>query len=333
MDERHQSVFRGSYPSESRTFRDGEQASLPAVWRLLSFLEFPANVRASLLASDQRSRQERVVPHYYTAERLISRHRLDSDDLPVALNVNDESQLNTAVLLTSTAIRHAHGFLEAAEGSANSVRPVYLYYGCLNLAKALVAATFAFHPSTKRSRGHGLTVPTGSQIIRAFPNGGFPAFHDAICSTVEFYHGKDGRAYGLDVLLAAIPEIHDARARVRGDDLRLNRPSLGGNVQAQIQDLGGSPVWTHIMALELMAAFTLSCWSRYEPVEWEQKLRGEISGEAHVYTALMDYVAHDFPLRTFNLMTGENHFFGPAKMSEDEFKRRFRGELAQQLSS
>lgn len=332
MDERHQSVFRGSYPSESRTFREGEQASARAVWHLLSFLEFPANVRASLLASDQRSGQERVVPHYFTAERLISRRQIDGNDLPAALNVNDESQLGTAALLASTAIRHARSFFEAAEGAVNSVRPVHLYYGCLNLAKALVAATFASHPSTKKSRGHGLTVPTGSQIIRAFPNGGFAAFHDAICSTVEFYDGKDGRAYDLDVVLASIPDIHDARARVRGDDLRLNRPSLGGNVQAQIRDVDGSAVWTHVMALELMAAFTLSCWSRYEPVEWEQKLRSGSSGEAYVYVALMNHVAHDFPLRTFNLMTGENHFFGPAKMSEEEFKRRFQGEVARQLS-
>lgn len=327
-------AYRGSYPSQSDSFREGEQAAPAAVWQLLSFLELPANARASLLAADARNRQSGAIAHLYTPDRLNAAYnRAGRAAVPVALDVTNALHLDAAVVRLTTNIRNAHGFSNAAAGSPNSVRPVLLHYSCLNLAEAVVAATFSTHPVLTGNSGHGLSVATGSQVVRAFPRGNFPAFHDSLCTNIDFYGGQHGRDYDLDVLLAIIPEVRDARDRVRGNRIGTNPPGVVANVEAKIQDVAGSEAWTHIQAVELMAIFVLSCWSRYEPTEWERKLRGETSGDAYVYLSLMDYVSHDFPLGVFNLLVGENHFFGPNKMSEEDFRRRFGTELTRQLGS
>jgi YaaC-like Protein len=320
-------AYRGSYASKADTHRVGERASAAAVWQLLSFLELPANARASLLAADDRNRQRRTIEHLYTADRVIAAYQhAGRTPAPVALDVQHAGQLDAAVLLVTTAVRNAHSFFDASGASPNGVRPVLLHYGCLNLAEALIAATFSTHPALTGRSGHGLSVANGTQIITAYPHGGFPAFHDSLCSRIDFY--GQGRDYDLDVLLAIIPEVRDARDRVRGNRVGMNPKAVVANVEANIHDVGGSEAWTHILGLELMAVFALSCWSRYDPTEWERKLRGETSGDAYVYIALMDYLTHDFPLRIFNLLTGENHFFGPAKMSDNDFRRRLGTELA-----
>jgi hypothetical protein len=320
-------AYRGGYGPASPSKREGEEPSHQAAWRLLSFFEYPANVRTALLAGAQKDGQYHRFEGYYNANRLIGRYDAD-EPTPTALVTSNEAQLEAAVELVSTAVRQARSFFEASLTTSNSVRPVLLFYGCLNLTKALVASTFANHPAVLRG-GHGLSFNTDDQNLQTYPLGEFPAFHDSVCSGRDVY--LPGRTFNLDVLFAADPELFEALSRVRGKPPGGMTPTLIDDVQVKITDVNGADVWTHVMAVELMAVFALSCWSRYKPVEWEHKLRGETTGDAYIYGALMEYISHDFPTRTFSLLSGRHHFFGPAKMSERDFRKRFEAETARQL--
>jgi YaaC-like protein len=316
-------TYRGGYRPANPNKREGEEPSPQAAWRLLSFFEYPANVRTALVAGTRKDHQYRNFDDvYYTANRLIGHYV--NGPAPTALDTTYPAQLEAAVEVVSTAVRQARSFFEASLATPNSVRPVLLFYGCLNLTKALVASTFASHPAIPGP--HGLSFDTDLQRISTHAHGEFPAFHDSVSSGRDIY--VPGRTFDLDVLFAADPELFEALSRVRGKPPGGMTPKLTDDVQVRITDVQGEDVSTHVMAVEFMAIFALSCWSRYKPVEWDRKLRGESTGDAYIYVALMDYVGHDFPIRTFSLLTGRHHFFGPAKMSESDFRKRFAEEMA-----
>jgi hypothetical protein len=78
-------------------------------------------------------------------------------------------------------------------------------------------------------------------------------------------------------------------------------------------------VTTHELAVDLMIVFFLSHWSRYDPVAWDEVLRGEKSGEVHIYLTFLDYVALNFPLEIANYLMGVKNVFSPA-IADREFK-------------
>jgi hypothetical protein len=91
--------------------------------------------------------------------------------------------------------------------------------------------------------------------------------------------------------------------------------------ERSVEDVDGHQVETHALAVDFAALFFLSHWSRYDPVAWEEVLRGEKSGEVHIYLTFLDYVALNFPLQIANLLMGVRNVFTPA-MTESEFKEK-----------
>ena len=79
-----------------------------------------------------------------------------------------------------------------------------------------------------------------------------------------------------------------------------------------------------------MVLFFLSHWSRYDPVAWEEVLRGEKSGEVHIYLTFLDHIALDFPLQIANYLMGVRNVFTPA-MSDKEFKAKVNKVLGDSL--
>jgi hypothetical protein len=176
-----------------------------------------------------------------------------------------------------------------------------LYYGCLPLASATIAATFQ---APGALRHHGLTIKQANRPIELKTEGVFPRFHDAVCTNVRFYHQ---RRLSFDAVLAALPGVR-AAARQTGDPkwkhlLEACRPH-DDDVAAQMLDADGESCHSHVATLLLASAFVLSNWSRYDPIGWEQALSGDLSGDSFVYVTALKRIECDFPRWVLGFLAG-----------------------------
>src|SRR5579864_3468389 len=116
----------------------GSQQTLAAVWGLLAYLESPYNA------------EQVIRKHYpdgggpYSVQAVLEAyHAAGLSNPPQPLDIADDDAVRQAALYMSTAIRHGRAYFDAVAASPTTVRPTLLYYGCLSLAKALIAGTFA----------------------------------------------------------------------------------------------------------------------------------------------------------------------------------------------
>lgn len=299
--------FRGEGLQESQA---GPTATHDTVWSLVSFFESSANARSALeRAKPWADWAIEDAPHWHSKWAAIrARHPIDPTLPP---DVDD------ATTRIAAAVRHAHAYFDAAQRSPNTVRPNLLYYGCLALARALGAATFKDIAKT-----HGLKAE--GSAVRVFRKGEFADLHDVLCTLPEIYAGASnaGRAIEFNTLLSAVDPLRPAIVRVHGPNWEWLGKAMANNINERrwLDDMAGHRVSTHAMAVDLMVLFYLSHWSRYEPVAWDAVLRGEKTGEAHIYVTFMDYVSLHFPLQTANYLMGVNNVFG-GTMSQERVKQ------------
>lgn len=296
-----------------RLRREGLTATRSQVWSLLSFLESPINVAAALRhAGDYEVHIREQGPDYpyFTMAKVNDRYAaFGRSGTPAPLDIGDATKLESASVSVSTYVRHARQYFVGASDVDYTVRPTILYYGALALGRAIAAASTSEPPR----RTHGLLMRTEDKVT-ALANGEFALLHDCLSTNFELYapDSREGVDYPVDVVMAAIPYVREAMGQVGGADQEaLTNSAVDDRGEVgTLTSVTNLRISTHVLAVEHLALFALSHWSRYRPIEWEERLRGEKDGWSYAYRTLMDLVAVDIPLLALNAITRENHRFG-----------------------
>ncbi len=159
---------------------------------------------------------------------------------------------------------------------------------------------------------HGIGFDRQSRVITVYQDGELADFHDATFTIPAFYLN---RQYNLDEVIRVLPGANAAMKRVDGSD----QPTVEVIPDCRSRsDVSGEDFTAHVITWEMIAVFSLSHFSRYDPEGWEQILRGDPDGRAHAYSVFMDEVETSFPLYLARVLSGTNYTYGP---SPAEWKR------------
>jgi acyl dehydratase len=180
-----------------------DHASHESVWSLLSFFELPVNAAEEILA------QSGLFPPEVDEE---SDHSLPGRAMPAPLDSSSDAAIKDAAEKVSVCVRHARAYMGAAASSPLTAKPTFLYYGCLALARAVVASVFVREQFTT---AHGIKFDRGTRVIKVARRGEVADLHDATFTLPDFY---DNKTYELDKVVRILPGANAAMKRVTGRD-------------------------------------------------------------------------------------------------------------------
>lgn len=311
------------------------EISFNAVWEQLEYIKNESNIKKLL--------NRAINENYYglDLDYLKSKREAYIGNLRNAPNrfiEADEIEERTPEILAS--IKQASEYYYAAKESSHLTKPVFLYYGMVSLAKAVINFTYKMNND---QRGHGLNVQDEENFsVTVRKRGEFTAFHDCYMGD-PFIYSFDDLKVSLKELLSVIPGIamewnitynglpqdppegtippitdpYSRFTRTTGIDPFKNILSTNkGDVEVYYGSNDGiitlppaDKHFIHVIDAHMMAMFILCYFARYRPLKWMEMLNNSESANSYLINIFLRRSELDFPILVFNEITAIEHNF------------------------
>ncbi|MGP8024541.1 MAG: YaaC family protein [Methanobacterium sp.] len=289
------------------------------VWEQLELLNNEANVKNILKRSIDVNFYNLNLKHIKTQRKQFFGNLNCS---PKRFIKNDEIDGITQYVLTS--LKQAKEYYIAAKSASSLTKPVFLYYGMISFAKAIIKSTYYLDKNPKR---HGLRVEDdlNVKILRC---GEFQIFHDCYMADASVYT-NDKLEVSLKELLSVIPgiatewefayegipkteDIHKFRGIGNDDPFKNTLETSIGEFEVHLKrGLTKNDRMLHIIDIHILAMFIPCSFARYKPLKWRDTIEKSTDINSFLINAFLRHSELDFPMLIYSELIGIKTFFMP----------------------
>ncbi|MDZ4172558.1 MAG: YaaC family protein [Methanobacteriaceae archaeon] len=317
-------VYRPIYRQKKLPIRIDSVVNFESVWQQMEFLKNKENIKKIL----KRSIDENF---YFLDLDLIKKQRKNNfGNLKCSpKRFIKEKDLEIAASKTLASIKQAHEYYKAAKNASPLTKPVFLYYGMVSLAKAMISSTYL----VDKYSGHGLHVNNDFKVT-VCKCGEYQIFHDCYLGDTTIYSNET--EINLKDLLSVIPGISlewknsyefpklpDSLVNAQFDmDYDYSRSKLGESYCETINTSNGeftvifcnndegktsmleNERFLHVMDAHFLSMYILCHFARYRPLKWIETIENSPDINSYLINAFLRRSELDFPILFYNELTG-----------------------------